>query len=94
MTRIFLALFFFSFLPIQAHAECTPNCFYKDCGDDGCGGSCGECPQGEYCDQWDDCKSCEYECWNKECGLDPCGESCGECAAGEFCDGGWCQACD
>jgi len=23
---------------------CTPNCVERECGDDGCGGSCGECP--------------------------------------------------
>lgn len=29
---------------------CAPNCFQKECGPDGCGGSCGECPNGENCD--------------------------------------------
>src|SRR5437763_4193222 len=28
---------------------CTPNCFGKECGDDGCGGSCGTCPAPETC---------------------------------------------
>ena len=28
---------------------CTPNCMGKECGNDGCGGSCGECPGGLYC---------------------------------------------
>jgi len=29
--------------------KCTPNCQNKTCGDDGCGGSCGECGEGESC---------------------------------------------
>lgn len=30
-------------------AACEPNCTAKACGDDGCGGSCGECPLGSIC---------------------------------------------
>ena len=30
---------------------CTPNCDGKECGDDGCGGSCGECAPFSYCVQ-------------------------------------------
>jgi hypothetical protein len=29
--------------------HCTPKCKYKECGDDGCGGSCGECAEGCVC---------------------------------------------
>jgi len=29
---------------------CIPNCEGKDCGDDGCGGGCGVCGEGEACD--------------------------------------------
>lgn len=29
---------------------CTPSCERKICGDDGCGGSCGDCPSGFTCD--------------------------------------------
>ena len=29
---------------------CTPDCEGKECGDDGCGGSCGSCDIGEFCD--------------------------------------------
>ncbi|MFA6460630.1 MAG: hypothetical protein WCV90_00040 [Candidatus Woesearchaeota archaeon] len=28
---------------------CQPSCYGKDCGDDGCGGSCGSCSGGESC---------------------------------------------
>ena len=30
--------------------SCTPNCDGKQCGDDGCGGSCGNCPDGQTCE--------------------------------------------
>src|SRR5262245_38404629 len=28
---------------------CQPNCYMRDCGDDGCGGSCGSCDTNEAC---------------------------------------------
>ncbi|MEK6937632.1 MAG: putative metal-binding motif-containing protein [Nanoarchaeota archaeon] len=28
---------------------CTPDCYGKECGDDGCGGSCGWCSENKYC---------------------------------------------
>jgi len=30
-------------------AECTPDCTNKECGDNGCGGQCGVCPDNEMC---------------------------------------------
>jgi hypothetical protein len=30
-------------------ATCTAQCSGKDCGDDGCGGNCGQCPTGKAC---------------------------------------------
>ena len=33
----------------HASACCKPDCSGKECGDDGCGGSCGECPDGFSC---------------------------------------------
>ena len=30
---------------------CAPACEGKDCGDDGCGGSCGACAEGEACEE-------------------------------------------
>ncbi|GEM_PF-4702092 len=30
-------------------ATCTPDCAGMECGDDGCGGTCGTCPAGESC---------------------------------------------
>lgn len=35
---------------VVAGGGCTPNCTNKTCGDDGCGGSCGECGPNGYCD--------------------------------------------
>ncbi len=34
---------------IVCEGACTPSCGGKDCGPDGCGGSCGTCPAGETC---------------------------------------------
>jgi hypothetical protein len=34
---------------------CTPNCTGKDCGDDGCGGTCGTCTEGFTCDASNKC---------------------------------------
>ena len=62
---------------------CVPDCNGRECGDDGCGGSCGKCPQaaplcGEngFCEIEciPDCESAE-----KECGDDGCGGACGSC---------------
>src|SRR5215213_10642093 len=33
----------------SAGATCTPTCGRKQCGDDGCGGSCGSCAAGQFC---------------------------------------------
>ncbi len=38
--------------------QCTPDCASKQCGDDGCGGSCAQCPGGMAC--------VEYECVSGE----------------------------
>jgi len=35
---------------------CVPNCAGRECGDDGCGGTCGQCPIGEYCDPTGTCQ--------------------------------------
>jgi hypothetical protein len=65
--------------------NCTPNCQGKQCGDDGCGGTCGTCPAGVTCDtNWGLC-ACQPKCAGKECGPDGCGGACGTCPAGEVC---------
>jgi hypothetical protein len=35
--------------PSPPAATCTPRCRRRVCGDDGCGGSCGSCPTGQFC---------------------------------------------
>ena len=42
---------------------CDPQCNDKDCGDDGCGGSCGTCPEGQSC-EGGQC-SCAPQCEGK-----------------------------
>jgi len=59
---------------------CTPACGGKQCGDNGCGGSCGACPFGQSCDAGGQCQQiCVPNCTGKECGPDGCGGSCGNC---------------
>ncbi len=71
-------------------SSCIPDCYDKDCGDDGCGGSCGFCPPGSDCDYSFECEPCEPYCGPVECGDDGCGGSCGSCPPGSNCDGGMC----
>ncbi len=53
-----------------------PGCGAKICGDDGCGGWCGDCPDGNRCDDGA-CVPCS--CVDRACGDNGCGVSCGEC---------------
>ena len=64
--------------------ECVPSCGGKACGDDGCGGSCGDCPAQHACTEAGACE-CIPDCDGKECGEDGCGGSCGECSAEYAC---------
>ena len=71
--------------------DCTPDCAGKACGDDGCGGSCGACQQGESCIAGACAPGpCEPDCTALECGDDGCGGSCGVCPAGWQCENGQC----
>ena len=58
-------------------ADCTPNCAGKECGDDGCRGSCGECGGYDTCNNGQ-CE-CTPKCGENSCGDDGCGGNCGEC---------------
>ena len=64
---------------------CTPACDGKQCGDDGCDGTCGTCKAGEDC--LDGKCACIPKCEGKDCGDDGCGASCGDCAEGLICGG-------
>jgi len=69
---------------------CLPSCSGKECGPDGCGGSCGTCPSGQPCINGK-CQ-CIPNCTDKECGPDGCGGECKPgCAPGYPClDNGKC----
>ncbi|MBN1947734.1 MAG: hypothetical protein JW797_18860 [Bradymonadales bacterium] len=72
---------------------CTPSCAGRECGPDGCGGSCGSCSAQEHCTDAGRCEtSCIPDCEGRECGSDGCGGSCGSCAAEEHCtNAGLCE---
>ena len=79
--------------PEEVAAPCVPSCQGKHCGDDGCGGSCGECTEhgSAYCAPDGTC-SCRADCEGKKCGDDGCGGSCGECKSGERCEQSRCRS--
>ncbi|MEK7136815.1 MAG: peptidoglycan DD-metalloendopeptidase family protein, partial [Patescibacteria group bacterium] len=66
-----------------------PDCVGKQCGPDGCGGTCGECFTDQVCNAQYQCAQCpsSMDCDSRECGPDPvCGESCGDCTPPTACD--------
>ncbi|MBT3865075.1 hypothetical protein HOF67_03535 [Candidatus Peregrinibacteria bacterium] len=71
--------------------SCTPNCFGKDCGSDGCNGLCGYCNWDEVCSNGICAPNCVPDCFGNECGNDGCGGNCGNCAFDETCVGGTCE---
>lgn len=66
----------------ESGSECS--CQDRECGPDGCGGTCG------YCSGLDKCVAgrceCEPDCSGKQCGSDGCGGICGECSDNATCD--------
>jgi sugar lactone lactonase YvrE len=72
---------------------CLPACGAKECGDDGCGGSCGTCSANSFCEEGF-CEICELDCTGKDCGPDGCGGSCGTCDIGDECDASLCVPCE
>ncbi len=70
---------------------CVADCLGKECGDDGCGASCGTCAFGSTCSVDNKCEAgCTADCQGKNCGPDGCGGSCGTCAADQLCQVGVC----
>ena len=68
----------------EACAPCEPDCTDLVCGDDGCGGSCGECmgcggPEPSLCMGSTCIQVCCPTCDAVVCGSDGCGGSCGDC---------------
>ena len=70
--------------------DCTSDCDGKECGPNGCGGSCGQCADDEVCSIWGQC-TCIPNCLDKQCGNDGCGGSCGSCPLGYVCSNGACE---
>ena len=75
--------------PRKCDFTCHPNCYQKQCGTDGCGGSCGKCAEGLVCFN---SRCCLPHCEGKNCGPDGCGGSCGEYSACEQCISHHCKA--
>ena len=69
---------------------CTPSCAGKDCGDDGCEGSCGSCSGVDTCGGGGTAGvcGCTPQCTGKDCGDDGCDGSCGSCSGYDSCGGG------
>ena len=72
-------------------AQCEPICDGKECGDDGCGGGCGDCAQGHECKGGQCTPICVPQCDGKQCGEDGCDGLCGVCPEGLVCEAGICQ---
>ncbi len=72
---------------------CLPFCSpIQECGDDGCGGSCGECTiEGEVCCDHFYCGPCTWDCTEKVCGHDGVGGYCGDCPGDDVCAHGQCH---
>ena len=75
----------------EVDTKCVPNCNEKECGDDGCGGSCGTCADKLSCENG----KCVFKdtCGNGVCGeLENCGncpKDC-QCPEGRVCVGDHC----
>lgn len=69
--------------PTDPNQPCKPNCGGKECGDDGCGGICGDpntvdgCPAYHTCNKATNVCMCKPSCDNVTCGGDDgCGGKC------------------
>ncbi|MBI5610249.1 MAG: hypothetical protein HY902_15335, partial [Deltaproteobacteria bacterium] len=70
---------------------CKADCAGKECGDNGCGGSCGGCfVPGKTSCVAGTCQACQPKCTDKACGDDGCGGTCGSCGQGLSCQFGAC----
>lgn len=69
--------------------QCPKACAGKECGPDGCGGTCGDCAQGWVCNGGGLCElaplDCVPNCGGRECGPNGCGGSCGVCGSEQVC---------
>lgn len=82
------------------NGPCEPQCSGLECGDDNCGGICGECDSDENCvsgicesnetDEVTTPKKCIPKCTGKTCGDNGCGGVCGTCGYKEECTNNKC----
>ena len=81
--------------PTPDKGVCTPSCEGRQCGPDGCGGSCGGCTAPKVCNtQTGQCvSSCTPSCSGRECGDNGCGGSCGSCSPPLSCTSAGLCAC-
>ncbi len=70
---------------------CLPDCDGRECGEDGCGSTCGLCPGSKPVCSFGKCVACSPDCVNKVCGPDGCGKTCGTCPQGFSCQFHRCQ---
>ncbi|MCH9716084.1 MAG: hypothetical protein K0U52_03245, partial [Gammaproteobacteria bacterium] len=70
------------FVCTDHQVQCQPECDGRQCGDDRCGGSCGDCAHGP-CSPYGTC--CTPTCNGKKCGPDGCGGTCGTCPKDQTC---------
>lgn len=74
-------------LTLECDSVCEPQCAGKECGDDGCGGICGECPAIAPLCSGGKC-ACDPQCKDRVCGSDGCGGACDPgCPLGKMCNG-------
>ncbi len=80
----------------EAYCEaCRGFCGDRECGSDGCGGTCGSCAGGEVCTPAGQCvnrNECTPQCDGRTCGDNGCGGICGTCGPGLGCVNGACTA--
>ena len=69
---------------LYGEGVCVPQCAGRACGDDGCGSTCGDCPNNQLC-QGSQC-FIGGECGNGVCDSDV-GESCDSCPGECLCEG-------
>ena len=73
---------------------CVPDCADRDCGSDGCGGSCGQCETSVTClanGRCDGAIRCFVSCAG-HCGTS-CSVDCGSCPEGQYCSATVCNPC-
>jgi hypothetical protein len=87
---VIVVVLYFALRPKKSRKKpsCVPNCKNKNCGPNGCGGSCGTCLKGQSCSAEGKCVFPTCSCDGKSCGEDDgCGNKCrGTCPGSQYCD--------